>query len=378
MTVDAGFPGGNVILERVEGDDVYLHQDLRDTAGNWFWWHFRVRGAVGRTLTFHFTKSNVIGTRGPAVSLDKGAMWSWLGTKAVTGATFRYAFPDDAGDVRFCFAMPYFEADLKAFLGRYKGNPALRVESHSTTKKGRQTERLLVGCLEGQAKHRALVTCRHHSCECMASYALEGLIEVALGDSPDGAWLRENLQILIVPFMDKDGVEDGDQGKNRKPRDHNRDYGGDAIYPSVRELQALVPKWSAGALRVALDLHCPYIRGQHNEVIYLVGSADPAIWKEQQRFGRILEKVAAGPLPYHVRNNLAFGKAWNTARNYGKYTSFGRWAGALPDIWLASTIEIPYATASKAVVDRDSSRAFGRDLARALRSYLEQRAKEDK
>src|SRR4051812_4554968 len=31
--VDADFPGGNAILDDVKGDEVFLHQDLRDTAG---------------------------------------------------------------------------------------------------------------------------------------------------------------------------------------------------------------------------------------------------------------------------------------------------------------------------------------------------------
>ena len=53
--VDAGFPGGNVIVDKIDGDAVSLHQDLRDTAGDWFYWQFRVRGAEGRTLTFQFT-----------------------------------------------------------------------------------------------------------------------------------------------------------------------------------------------------------------------------------------------------------------------------------------------------------------------------------
>ena len=47
--IDGDFPGGNVVLERIEGDAVYLHQDQRDTPGFWFYWYFRVRGATGRT-----------------------------------------------------------------------------------------------------------------------------------------------------------------------------------------------------------------------------------------------------------------------------------------------------------------------------------------
>ena len=77
------FPGGNIVIDRVDGDTVYLHQDLRDTEVFWFYWCFRVRGAGQRTLTFVFTQGDVIGTRGPAVSLDAGRTWGWLGSEAV-------------------------------------------------------------------------------------------------------------------------------------------------------------------------------------------------------------------------------------------------------------------------------------------------------
>jgi len=78
INIDADCPSGNIVVEKIDGDDVYVHQDLRDTKGWWFYWCFRVRGAVGRTLTFHFTNKDVFGARGPAVSLDGGKTWAWL------------------------------------------------------------------------------------------------------------------------------------------------------------------------------------------------------------------------------------------------------------------------------------------------------------
>ena len=72
MTVDADYPGGNILVEKISGKEIYVCQDLRDTAGPWFYWNFRVRGAADRELTIHFTKGNVLGVRGPAVSLDGG------------------------------------------------------------------------------------------------------------------------------------------------------------------------------------------------------------------------------------------------------------------------------------------------------------------
>ena len=372
LVVDSEFPGGNLLVERIEADTVFVRQDVRDTRGTWFWWHFRVRGAAGRRLTFHFTQGNVLGVRGPAASVDGGRTWAWLGKRSVKGTTFAYAFAADAGEVRFCFAMPYFEADLKRLLGRFHDSPHLKVATLCRTRKGRPVERLHVGRLGGTPDHRVLITCRHHCCECMASYAVEGLIEAALAHADDGAWLRRHVEMMIVPFVDKDGVEDGDQGKNRKPHDHNRDYGDDSIYPSVKALRELVPQWAGGRLHAALDLHCPHIRGTHNEVIYIVGSRTPAIWEAQSAFAKTLEAARTGPLPYHARDNLPFGKAWNTARNYGAGKSFSHWAGELPGIGLATTFEIPYANASGQPVTADSARAFGRDLAKALRRYLEE------
>jgi hypothetical protein len=371
LSVDADFPGGNVVLDKVEGDAVFVHQDLRDTAGDWFFWHFRVRGAAGRKLTFQFTKGDVVGVLGPAVSTDGGGSWAWLGKASLRGASgFRYAFAPDSADVRFCFAVPYYGADLARFLQRHAASPHLRAETLCKSKKGRDVEFLRFGRIDGLPDHRVVITCRHHGCESMASYSLEGIVEAVLGETEDGAWLRQRVEFLAVPFVDKDGVEDGDQGKNRRPHDHNRDYAGESLYPEAKAIRELVPKWSEGRLRVALDLHCPHIRGPHNEVIYLVGSESPATWQQQCEFGRILEAVRTGPLPYRAQDNLPFGHAWNTAANYGVGRSFGRWAGELPGVRLSTAIEIPYANASGCVVTAESARAFGHDLAKALRRYL--------
>jgi len=365
LRVDADFPGGNTIVDGIEGDDILVHQDLRDTEGDWFYWYFRVRGGAGRTLTVRFTQSNAIGVRGPSVSTDGGRTWEWLGAEAMEGPAFRYSVPKQAKEVRFCFAMPYLEANLRELLARHAGNPNLEVGTLCTTAKGRAVEKLRVGCL-GAPKHRVLITARHHCCEMMASYALEGLIDAALADQ----WLRGNVEFLIVPFVDKDGVEDGDQGKNRRPHDHNRDYGGESLYPSVRAIRELVPGWSEGKLRIALDLHCPHIRGPNNEVIYLVGSPFEAIWAKATRFAEMLEAGRTGPLPYHAKDNLPFGQGWNTDANLGAGKSFCRWASELPGIDFATTIEIPYANASGVPVTPESARAFGRDLAAAIEAYV--------
>jgi len=368
--LDAAIPGGNILVERCEGDRVYVRQDLRDTEGWWFWWCFRVRGAAGRALTFQFTNKDVIGTRGPAVSTDGGLSWSWLG--AGTRAGFYYAFPPHADEVRFAFAIPYLETDLRRFLAKQAGSPCLRLEELCRTAKGRVAERLLAGRLDGEAPYGLLLTARHHACECIANFVMEGILEAVLADSADGAWFRENVGVLAIPFVDKDGVEDGDQGKNRRPRDHNRDYTDPSVHATVRAIRALVPAWSRGRPLVALDLHCPYMSGAYNEHVYFVGQDDPRQWQGVTRLAGILEKNQRGPVPYAAADNLPFGKAWNTGGNWTAGNNFARWSQTLPGVCFGGSLEFPYANVKDWTVDPDGVRAFGGDLARAIRLYLQE------
>ncbi len=366
--VSADFPGGNIVVERMDGDQVFVRQDLRDTEGWWFYWYFAVRRAAGRNLVVHFTNKDVFAARGPAVSADGGRSWQWLGRQNVEGTRFRYRVPAAAGDVRFCLAIPYLEKNLREFLARHKGRSELCVQPHCHTRKGRVTERLHLGRLGGDPVFRVLVTCRHHACEMMASWVLEGLMETVLGPGEDGRWFCRHVEIAVIPFMDKDGVEEGDQGKNRRPHDHNRDYLGQPIYPSVAALKAFAPRWSEGKCRVALDLHCPYIRGSRDENIFLVGQPDPKVNAQIERFSALLAETCTGPLPYHPKFNIPFGTGWNTER---EPRMCSRWAGTLPGIALAATLEFPYATAGGKEVNAATARRFGQDLARAIRRFLE-------
>jgi len=371
FTIDADFPGGNVIVDRVDGDVVHLRPDLRDTEGWWFYWSFRVSGAAGRTLQFRFKDRNPIGVRGPAVSIDGGVTWSWLGAERVSDSAFAYAFPAEVSEAWFAYTVPYQESNLHSFLETYERSSAIVLERLCTSAKGRDVEVLRTGRLDGEPRYRVLLTARHHACEAMASFALEGLLEAALAEGEDGRWFQRNVEVLAVPFMDKDGVEDGDQGKNRRPHDHNRDYAGTSIYPEVAALRTRVSTWSNGRLRVALDLHCPYIRGSQNEEIYLVGSSDEAMWGQQQTFGAVLETVNKSPLPYDASSNLPFGQGWNKPGNFTAGKSFSRWAGEIEGVRLSATLEIPYANASGATVAAESARSSGRSLAKAIRVYLE-------
>jgi len=173
---------------------------------------------------------------------------------------------------------------------------------------------------------------------------------------------------MALPFMDTDGVEDGDQGKNRKPHDHNRDYLGKPIYSSVAALKEFVPKWSRGNLKIAIDMHCPWIRGGRNEQVFFVGGRSPEMWQRQQQFSKTLQEVQTGPLVHDPRHNIPWGKEWN---NLKEPKSCGSWTALQPGILVGVSIEIPYANAGGKPVTAGSARLLGHDLARTIHRFLQ-------
>ncbi len=361
VVIDADYPGGNIILERTEGDTIYLRQDIRDSSW-WFYWNFRVRGAAGRTLRFQFTNKDVIDLQGPAVSMDEGASWTWLGSGSVKAATFTYTFGAEADSVRFCYAIPYLEADLLRFLAGYKDHPHLAVETLCQDRSGRDVERLRLGKIEGEPQYRVALTNRHHSCEMMTSWVLEGIMAAILADDEDGRWFQQNVEVVAVPFMDKDGVEAGDQGKNRRPHDHARDYTYTPIYPSVQAVMKFLPAWSEGKLRIALDLHDPFIR---DNKIFWVHNPDEPYRANTRAFLAHLDAVQQGPLKYSPANDKVWPSNW---KGWDKTPM--AWFRTLPGVTVSTALELPYSTNAGMQVTPERCRAFGHDIARAIRRYL--------
>ena len=371
LQTDTDFTAANVIVDRVDGDEVWFRPDLRDTEGPWFYWCFGLRGAAGRRVRFHIGADNALTAAGAAVSYDQGWTWQWLAREDHhDDHAFSLTVPPDTDEVRLSLAMPYTAEQWYAFADGHRDHPRFAAGVLCQSPSGRDVPQAVVGPRDAEADYRIVVTARHHCCEMMASYTLEGLLEAALADDDLGRWFAKHVQVLAIPFVDFDGVEAGDQGKNRRPRDHNRDYSDPSIYPETAAIRCLLPQWAGRRLRVALDLHCPWVRGPSNEVIYLVGSRDPQQWRQQCRFGDLLESSRQGPLPYRAEDNLPFGQQWNVEANDTQGCSCSRWMTQLPGVQLATTIEIPYALAHDQPVDQSSARLLGHDLAGALKQYL--------
>jgi hypothetical protein len=162
-------------------------------------------------------------------------------------------------------------------------------------------------------------------------------------------------------------VENGDQGKNRRPHDHARDYGDNPAYPEVKAIMELAAREQP---EVIMDVHCPWLRGgDTNETIYIVGVEPHDAQKRIDRFSAILEPESRSGISYYQSDNVPFGSLWNTRDNYTQGKTLAKWACELPWKPLSASMEIPYANAGELTLTPELWREFGKSLWRATRKY---------
>ena len=368
IKVDANLPAGNIAFERVVGDNVYVHQELRDTTRPWFYWAMRVVGAAGRTLTFNFTTSKAVGLQGPCVSLDKGKTFSYSAKKDATRNSFVYTFPSDANEVWFYANEPYMPCRWEAFLEKHRSVAGKWFVADVLTKsrKGRSVPRARFGCISGKPRYRVFVGARHHCAETMGTFAVEGMASAFLKDDDLGRWLRENVELLTVPFVDFDGVMEGDQGKNRAPHDYNRDYG-KFIYPETKAISDWLSSEETGRIDAFFDMHCPTLLNRFGYSPRTVPNLVQEIGAEA-RFSELLEKLQCGSMGYRAADDMMPGKGHNKGDRISRSSA---WASKnLKGVRLVRVVELPFAESNGKVVDGNVCEDFGRDMAKTIRAFF--------
>lgn len=365
VVVDKNLPAGNIVFERMVNDTVYVHQELRGSKKAWFYWAFRVTGAQGRKLTFVFTKSFAICERGPVVSLDKGKSYEYLAEEGATKFQFTYDFPADAKEVWFYECHPYTPEMWYSFINApHKGRYETGVLCKSP--KGRDVPFFRIMPKESAPKLSVVVSCRHHCSEAPAGYVVEGITAAFLEDSELGQWLRDNIELHVVPFVDIDGSVEGDQGKWRLPHDHNRDYT-EFRYPETAALASLIAETQPD---IYLDCHNPKLYKYNDNYIYTPYRENPN--PKEFVFSRLLEKYQEGGLNYRTSDNLPFGTSWNSSSNYQDGLNATQWVYAnIQDIKVARTIEFPFAYSNGALVYPGKLRQFGHGIARTLKAFAQ-------
>ena len=349
MLIHKNFVGGNILVKEIVGNTVYLENELRDTTIDWFYWAFCIEGAEGKTLTFKMQK-NRVGYFGPAVSHDLKE-WHWLDD--CNGEEFTYTFGENESKVYFAHDMLYHPDRFFEFAEK-KG---LKTETLCTSRKGRQTP-----CITfGNGELSIILTARHHACEATGSYVLEGVLD-ELTTAP-----IDSCTVFCVPFVDYDGVVDGDQGKSREPHDQNRDYGTNekSIYAETKSIRDYADKKGCN---LAFDFHSPWHKNGRNDRVFIVQTLPEKVERLNQ-FGNIFEsQITPNAMEYKKSNDIAPFEEWNkpSAQIWRNMTD-------RPECDLAFTLETAYFGTPENTVSQARLVEMGRCFARSIKQYIKER-----
>ena len=269
----------------------------------------------------------------------------------------------------FCMGMQYLQKQLDEFTEAFAKSPYMAVSEITRSRRNRSVTLIKIDDPSVTSPKRKLfLASRHHACEMMATYALEGFLRTMLADTPEGRKMREKFTLYAMPFMDTDGVLDGDQGKNRRPHDHARDYGNTPIYPETAAAMKLI---EGEKIDFVLDMHCPWLYGQDsNETVYFVGQESKKMEKAMVDFATILEKNAPESVPVLVSDIIYFGTGWNSSGSYTAGKTLCKWACELPFVTATPSMEIPYANAREKTLYPASMRELGRAIAISTLEYF--------
>lgn len=361
VDINSDFPGGNVIVKSNEGATLQIAPDLRTSTVEWPYWYFAAKANKPGLVTFQTPemfgqrKAGSIGMQGPAISTDQGKTWKWMGRDNVVDHSFTYDFKRAGEEVRFSSSLPYVQADFDNFLKENAGNPQVKKSVLTKSGKGRDVELIQIG-KEGPGIQPLLVTGRQHANESVSSYVLEGFLQAAMSDTPLGEEFRKKYVMFAVPFTDKDGVEEGDQGKHRKPHDHNRDWSDKPLYPETIALMELDKQKD---FKLAVDFHCPTMLMDIHQQIYFGGlkSPPPQNFENLKAFAKLVKEAMPpgappGPALYSKPEPK---KQENKHSHY-----FGYKEGAI----MVCTLEFPYAPA-KAEMNLAALRSYGKAILEA-------------
>ncbi|KAJ8248917.1 hypothetical protein GJAV_G00229170 [Gymnothorax javanicus] len=259
LEFESRFESGNLqkaVQTGLHDYELTLRTDLY-TSKHTQWFYFRVRNMKAGP-TYRFTIINLLKpsslyslgmkpllySEGAAVS--QGIGWQRVGADikyyanqseheghALYSLTWTCQFPYEGDTCYFAHCYPYTYSNLRCFLTSVSSDPVtaalckVRVLCRSLA--GNSVYVLTITSPStsrevSQAKRAVVVTARVHPGETVGSWAMQGLLEFLLGDSPDAQLLRDAFVFKVVPMLNPDGVVVGNYRCSLAGRDLNRNY----------------------------------------------------------------------------------------------------------------------------------------------------------
>ncbi len=378
VRVITDFEGGNAEVVKLDQATKTLRimPELREGRGWPCWWFFKLEGlTVGEEFTLEvqaqtkpFRDKTVLAAawcqpKQAWISVD-GTTWkpSAKGTLSAE-KVMSYTIKAEATQMSLAWGPPFVPSDADKLLTDIAAKlPEAKRFELAKTRGGRPVHGIRIG--DENASHQVWIGSRQHAWEAGGSQVGRGFITWYASDEAKA--LRAKTCLHYIPIMDVDNAAIGAGGKEAIPRDHNRDWAAEPVYPEVAAAQRMIRDIHAKhGLDVFIDLHNP---GSDDPIFFFGPFAFERMTGIQQRnYQRWIDLAAASIIePLKVQPKYRFANYVKTDEERGRMSSGWVRANA-GDYTISVTLETGWNSPLMSVAGYGK---VGAGLGRALSAYI--------
>ena len=334
LRVLTDFEGANaeVVSLNQQTKTLRIMPALRDGRGWPCWWYFKLDGL---TAGENFTLEVQAQTKPYRDKTILAATWcqpkhAWISSDGSTwkpvpqpgtrdaDKVMRYTVKADATQLSLAWGPPFVPSDADQLLADIAARlPDAKRFELAKTRGGRPVHGIRIG--DESAPHQIWVGSRQHAWESGGSQVGRGFITWYASDEAKN--LRATTCLHYIPIMDVDNATIGAGGKDSIPRDHNRDWADEPIYPEVAAAQRMIRDIHLKhGLDVFIDLHNP---GADDPVFFFGPFGFERMTGIQQRnYQRWIDLAAANiTKPLSVQPKYRFATYVTTDEERGRMSS---------------------------------------------------------
>jgi hypothetical protein len=378
LRVSTDFEGGNAEVVKLDqaAQTLRIMPELHEGRGWPCWWYFKLSEMTpGQTITLEvqaqtkpFRDKQVLA---PAWCQPKHAWLShdgetWSPSAAGTlseDKVMSYPLKPEAETLLVAWGPPFVPTDAEKLLTELAAQlPEAQRFELAKTRGGRPVNGIRIG--DENAPHQIWVGARQHAWEAGGSQVGRGFARWYA--SAEASALRAKACLYFIPIMDVDNASLGAGGKEAMPRDHNRDWAEQPVYPEVAAAQRMIRDLHAKhGLDVYIDLHNP----SPGDPIFFFGpfAFERMTGIQQRNYSRWMEHAATHitePMP--VQPKYRFANYVTTDEERGRMSS-GWVRNQLGDFTLSVTLETGWNSPLMSVAGYSR---VGAGLGRALAAYI--------
>ncbi|MCX8056335.1 MAG: M14-type cytosolic carboxypeptidase [Ignavibacteria bacterium] len=354
---EANFDSGNLQSVTTTDSINFTVRVNADIVGRWF--YFRMRNVKNRYVSVTIQNSDA--TR-PMYSYDNKNWIRFTETESPQRNVFRKTYTQDT--VYVAYYVPYSVTQLHEKINLLKNNPYVKIDTIGFSEQNRPLIVLTITdfTTPDTLKFYVWAHGRTHPSETPSSYHLDGMINYLLSDDEVAVYLRTKIKLIVLPFINPDGVYLGKSRVNANNIDLERSWN---LTPSQTPKEVFHTKnylqniLAQRRIHVALNMH-----------------------SQVANFATFWIHTASSTSDYFYRKQLQFANLQSSNSNFIKPAdySYSNLQPYFPEGWfwsnwgdqiMALTYETPYTRFSDGTwIDNSILDLFGKQSVLGIMEYL--------